>query len=152
MFCLRSTLTNPLLSHVARATTTSKVWLILEQMFHSQTRARQTHLKQQLQSLSKGSMSIPKYVEKKRAISDSLAECLMVVPDEDFASFLLFVLGPEYRAFKSILNIRVELITSKDLMGLLLLKEQRLQDDNQHRNQEALDWTFNLWSNFNTSI
>lgn len=52
-------------------------------------------------------MSILEYLEKKRAISDSLAKCLTVVPDEDFISFLLFGLGPEYEAFKSALSIRV---------------------------------------------
>ncbi|KAJ9552513.1 hypothetical protein OSB04_016558 [Centaurea solstitialis] len=127
---LRSTLTSSLLGHVARATTTSEVWLMLEQMFHAQTRARQMHLKQQLQTLAKGSMSILEYVKKKRAISDSLAECLTIVSDEDFVSFLLFGLGPEYGTFKSALSIRIEPITSDDLLGLLLREEQRLEDDN----------------------
>lgn len=103
---------------------------MLEQMFHAQTRACQMHLKQQLQTLPKGSMSILEYVEKKRVISDSLAECLSIVSDEDFVPFLLFGLDPEYGSFKSALNIRVEPITSNDLLGLLLSKEQRLEDDN----------------------
>ncbi|GFP98119.1 hypothetical protein PHJA_001956000 [Phtheirospermum japonicum] len=127
---VRSTLTTPLLGHVARATTTSEVWTMLEQMFHSQTRARQIHLKQQLQTLSKGSMSILEYVEKKRAISDSLAECLTTVSDEDFVSFLLFGLGFDYGAFMTALSIRVEPVTSNELLGLLLREEQRLEDEN----------------------
>ncbi|GFP91838.1 retrovirus-related pol polyprotein from transposon tnt 1-94, partial [Phtheirospermum japonicum] len=127
---VRSTLTTPLLGHVARATTTSEVWIMLEQMFHSQARASQMHLKQQLQTLSKGSMSILEYVEKKRAISDSLAECLTTVSDEDFVSFLLFGIGSDYGAFNSALIIRVEPITSNELLGLLLREEQRLEDVN----------------------
>ncbi|CAM8968933.1 unnamed protein product [Rhodiola kirilowii] len=126
---LRSTLTNSLLGHVARGTTTFEVWNMLEQMFHSQTRERQMHLKQQLQTLPKGSMSILDYVEKKRAISDSLAECLTTISDEDFVSFLLFGLGPEYGAFKSALSIRVEPVSSNELLGLLLQEEHRLEDD-----------------------
>ncbi|GFP91711.1 hypothetical protein PHJA_001315100, partial [Phtheirospermum japonicum] len=126
----RYTLTTPLLGHVARAATTSEVWIMLEQMFHSQTRAWQMHLKQQLQTLSKGSMSILEYIEKKRAISDSLVECLTTVSDEDFVSFLLFGIGSDYGAFKSALSIRVEPITSNELLGLLHREEQRLEDDN----------------------
>ncbi|KAI3715935.1 hypothetical protein L6452_22927 [Arctium lappa] len=49
---------------------------------------------------------------------------------KDFVSFLLFGIDPEYGSFKSALNIHVELITSNDLLGLLLFEEQHLEDDN----------------------
>ncbi|KAL8166346.1 hypothetical protein V2J09_007845 [Rumex salicifolius] len=80
------------------------------------------HLRHQLQTLSKGSMSVLGYFEKKRAIADALLECLCPVSDEDFVAYLLYGLGSQYNAFRSTLAIRVEPVSSSDL----LLKEEQL--------------------------
>ncbi|CAH9115484.1 unnamed protein product [Cuscuta epithymum] len=126
---IRSMLTTPLLVHVARATSTHEAWDILSRMFYSQNRAQLMHLKTQLQQFPKGDLSILDYVEKKRSFSDALAECDYIVPDEEFVESILNGLDASYSAFRSAFNLHSELISSHDLLGLLLREEARLNSE-----------------------
>ncbi|CAM8945721.1 unnamed protein product [Rhodiola kirilowii] len=126
---IRSTLTTPLLGMVARASTSAEAWCILARTFHAQTGARQMHLRQQLQTLTKGSLSVLEYFEKKRAIVDSLSECMCDISDADFVAYLLYGLGSQYGAFRSALSMRTEPLSSDELLGLLLQEEQRLEEE-----------------------
>ncbi|CAH9105646.1 unnamed protein product [Cuscuta epithymum] len=126
---IRSTLTTPLLGLVARATSSHEAGTMLERIFHAQTRSRQMHLRQQLQSLSKGSLSILEYFEKKRAIANSLLECLVVIPDSDFVDYLVYGLGSAYGSFRSALSLHGADLTSDALLNLLLQEEQRLEEE-----------------------
>lgn len=53
-------------------------------------------LKDQLLSLTKGSMSILNYIEHKRWIADTLAENLTPISDEDLISYILAGLDSSY--------------------------------------------------------
>ncbi|KAL8162359.1 hypothetical protein V2J09_013848, partial [Rumex salicifolius] len=72
---LRYTLSDRLLTYVARAQTAYEAWSMIESMFHTQTRARFMLLKDQLQTMSKGSMSMFDYIKKKQSVVDALAKC-----------------------------------------------------------------------------
>ncbi|CAN0910575.1 hypothetical protein LINGRAHAP2_LOCUS26367 [Linum grandiflorum] len=64
-------------------------WQTIDRSFQAQTRARRMQLKLQLQSLSKGSLSMFEYLEKKRAIADSLAADQQPISDEDLIGYIL---------------------------------------------------------------
>ncbi|CAM8906934.1 unnamed protein product [Rhodiola kirilowii] len=125
---IQSTLSTPLLAHIVRASTTSEAWTILEQMFYAQTRANLMHLKHQLHTFQKGSLSILEYVEKKRSFSDSLAECSYIVPDDEFVECILHGLDASYAGFRTAFNLRMGSISSHQLLGLLLDEEARIQE------------------------
>lgn len=60
-------------------------------------------MKVQLQNLSKGSLSMLDYIERKRCIADSLAENLHPVSWEDLISYILTWLDCSYAAFAATL-------------------------------------------------
>ncbi|KAL8170227.1 LOW QUALITY PROTEIN: hypothetical protein V2J09_022031, partial [Rumex salicifolius] len=118
LVCLRSTLSNRLLTYVARAQTAYDAWTMIESMFRTQTRAQLMLLKDQLQTLSKGSMSMFDYIEKKRSIADTLAE-----------SCVLRGLDSSYTSIKSAINIRVEKVSPNKLSSLLMHEEEHIDRD-----------------------
>ncbi|CAN1848848.1 Retrovirus-related Pol polyprotein from transposon RE1 [Linum perenne] len=126
---LKSTLTDRALALVARASTSHLAWQCIETSFQSQTRARRIQLKAQLQTLSKGALSMYDYIEKKRAIADSLADTLQPISDEDLIGHILTGLDSSYSAFATSFMMKVDSMTVDDLIGLLLQEESRLEHD-----------------------
>ncbi|CAN0837920.1 Retrovirus-related Pol polyprotein from transposon RE1 [Linum grandiflorum] len=134
---LRSTLTERALSSVVRATTAHTAWTTIERSFQSQTRARRMHLKAQLQSFSKGALTMIEYIDKKRAIVDSLAEDLTPVSDEELISYILGGLDSSYAAFTTAFMMKTGELSVDDLVGLLLQEEAR-QDHTRTHNMPLL--------------
>ncbi|KAL9689406.1 hypothetical protein QQ045_009791 [Rhodiola kirilowii] len=124
---LQSTLSERILCYVARASSTFEIWTMLQQLFQSQTRARLQQLKSSLQSLSKGSLSMMEYIEKKRSIVDSLTECEYMVSNDDFLACILQGLDSSYGPFKTAVNMRIEPIDPDELTGLLLREEENIE-------------------------
>lgn len=62
---IRATLSDTVLISVARATTSHGLWAMIQNLNQSETLARLMQLKTQLQSLSKVSLSMAAYIEKK---------------------------------------------------------------------------------------
>ena len=84
--------------------------------------------KYQLHTLKKESLSMSKYVQKKKSIADNLAAVAQPVSDSDLASSLLNCLGSEYEAFITSMTTRMEPIPLDDLTGFLLSQEARLEE------------------------
>ncbi|CAN0829352.1 Retrovirus-related Pol polyprotein from transposon RE1 [Linum grandiflorum] len=122
---LRSTLSERALSVVVRATTAHLAWQTIDRSFQAQTRARRMQLKVQLQSMSKGSLSMFEYLEKKRAIADSLADDPNPVSDEDLIGYILTGLDSSYDAFVTAFMMKIEDVNVDQLVGLLLQEEAR---------------------------
>lgn len=83
-------------------------WTTIEKTFQAQTRARRMSMKHQLQTLTKGSLMILDYVERKRAIADSLADSPNPISTEDLISHILNGLDLSYGPFMSAFMIRDE--------------------------------------------
>lgn len=96
---IKSTLSERALSLVVRATSSHMAWTAIEKAFQAQTRARRMAMKTQLQTLTKGSLSMMKYIEHKRSIADSLAENLHPISDEDLVGYILIGLDSSYSVF-----------------------------------------------------
>ncbi|CAN1142502.1 Retrovirus-related Pol polyprotein from transposon RE1 [Linum perenne] len=135
---LKSTMTEKALAIVARAATSHAAWLALDRTFQSQTTARRMTLKVQLQTLVKGSLPMIDYVEKKRAIADTLAENLTPVSDEDLIGHILGGLDSSYGPFLTAFMMRSEAATVDDLVGLLLREEVKLERDHQLLSNQML--------------
>ncbi|CAN0843601.1 Retrovirus-related Pol polyprotein from transposon RE1 [Linum grandiflorum] len=133
---LRSTLSDRALSLVVRAASSHAAWVTIEKSFQHQTRARRMHLKVQLQSLSKGALTMLEYIEQKRAIADSLADDLQPISDEDLIGHLLFGLDASYDGFATAFMMAADRLTVDDLVGLLLQEEAR--QDRGHARTGAL--------------
>ena len=116
---------------MARATTSAEAWSILARTFHAQTGSRRMHLRQQLQTLSKGLLSILDYFQKKHALVDSLSDWMCVIPNANFVAYILYGPGSQYSAFHSTLSMRVDPFSFHKLLRLLQHEEQRLEEDAQ---------------------
>lgn len=98
---MKSALSDRSLATVARSKSSQLAWQTLERTFQAQTRAHRMAMKIQLQTLSKGSLTMIDYLERKRQIADSLAENLTPVTDEDLIGYILNGLDSSYSSFTS---------------------------------------------------
>lgn len=87
-----------MLGHVVRCSSAREVWLTLERLFLSQSKARTMQLRMALQMTRKGSLSIEKYFLKMRGIADQLSAVGQVVTDKDLQMYILAGFGVEYEA------------------------------------------------------
>jgi hypothetical protein len=124
---LISSLSENILVHVYGLHTSRDVWLALEKMFASQSKARVLQSRLQLTTLKKGPMSIPDYFQKAQALSQSLAIIDEPLKDSELISYILAGLGPEYDSLVTTVSTRIDPITIDDLYGYLLTHEQRLE-------------------------
>ncbi|KAL4581705.1 hypothetical protein LXL04_006232 [Taraxacum kok-saghyz] len=126
---LKSTLAERALAIVARCSSSHLAWTSIEKTFQAQTRASCMAMKTQLQTLSKGSLSMIEYVEKKRSIADSLAENLTPISTEDLIGYILSGLDSSYGSFTYAVMMKEDIASIDDLVGLLLQEEARLEHE-----------------------
>lgn len=133
---IKSTLSKRALSLVVRAISSHTAWTAIEKTFQAQTRARRMALKVQLQTITKGALSMLEYIERKRSIADSLAENLHPISDEDLIGYILSGLDSSYGAFTTTFMMKSDPVSVDDLAGLLLQEEARLEQE--HFRQAAI--------------
>ncbi|KAH1193046.1 Retrovirus-related Pol polyprotein from transposon RE1 [Glycine max] len=133
---IKSTLSEKALSLVVCATSSHMAWTAIEKTFQAQTRARRMAMQVQLQTLTKGSLSMLEYIERKRSIADSLAENLHPISDEDLIGYILSGLDSSYSAFSTAFMMKSDDVSVDDLAGLLLQEEARLEQE--HVRQAAV--------------
>ncbi|KAL5149582.1 hypothetical protein HKD37_13G036379 [Glycine soja] len=121
------------LSLVVRATSSHMAWTAIEKTFQAQTRARRMAMKVQLQTLTKRSLSMLEYIERKRFIADSLAKNLHPISDEDLIGYILSSLDSSYSAFSTAFIMKSDDVSVDDLVGLLLQEEARLEQEHVHQ-------------------
>ncbi|CAN0917679.1 hypothetical protein LINGRAHAP2_LOCUS30450 [Linum grandiflorum] len=86
-------------------------------------------LKLQLESLTKGALSMLEYIEKKRSIADALAEDLQPISDEDLINYLLSRLDSSNGGFATAFMMAADQLSVDDLIGLLLQEEARQEQE-----------------------
>ncbi|XP_028206309.1 uncharacterized protein LOC114389769 [Glycine soja] len=90
-------------------------------------------MKVQLQTLTKGYLSMLEYIEHKHSIADSLAENLHPISDEDLIGYILSGLDSSYSAFSTAFMMKSDDVFVDDLAGLLLQEEARLEQEHVHQ-------------------
>uniref|UniRef100_A0A2N9IS14 Retrotransposon Copia-like N-terminal domain-containing protein n=1 Tax=Fagus sylvatica TaxID=28930 RepID=A0A2N9IS14_FAGSY len=131
---LISSLSETILAHVVKCSTSRDVWLALERMFTSHSRARIMQIHYQLATLRKGDSPIADYFHRFTNLADTLAAVDHPLNDIELISFLLAGLGSDYDSFVTSVNTRVEPLSLEDLYGHLLAHELRLV-----QNQPSVD-------------
>uniref|UniRef100_A0A2N9G8U7 Reverse transcriptase Ty1/copia-type domain-containing protein n=1 Tax=Fagus sylvatica TaxID=28930 RepID=A0A2N9G8U7_FAGSY len=134
MSALISSLSENILAHIVKCGTSREVWLTLERMFTSQSRARTMQIHYQLATLKKGDSSVADYFHKFTGLADTLAAIDHPLHDFELVSFLLAGLGPDFDSFVTSVKIRADPISLEDLYGHLLSHELQLA-----QNQPSVD-------------
>uniref|UniRef100_A0A2N9G6M9 Uncharacterized protein n=1 Tax=Fagus sylvatica TaxID=28930 RepID=A0A2N9G6M9_FAGSY len=131
---LISSLSETVLAHVVNCRTSREVWLCLEKMFTSQSRARQMQLHHQISTLKKGDSSIADYFHKFTTLADTLAAIENPLSDYQLVSFFMNGLGSEYDSMVASIQTHSRPYNLDDLYGLFLSHELRLA-----QNQPTVD-------------
>uniref|UniRef100_A0A2N9FFA4 Reverse transcriptase Ty1/copia-type domain-containing protein n=1 Tax=Fagus sylvatica TaxID=28930 RepID=A0A2N9FFA4_FAGSY len=134
MSALISSLSENILAHIVKCGTSREVWLTLERMFTSQSRARTMQIHYQLATLKKGDSSVADYFHKFTGLADTLAAVDHPLHDFELVSFLLAGLGPDFDSLVTSVKIRADPISLEDLYGHLLSHELHLA-----QNQPSVD-------------
>jgi len=119
---LISSLTEAVLAHVVRLTTSRDVLCSLERIFASPSRARVQQLKYQVYTFKMGTSSMSKYIQSIKSIMDNLTAVGNPVVDSDLVSTLLSGLSPEYDSFVTSVNTQAVLYYQKNLSASCLAR------------------------------
>uniref|UniRef100_A0A2N9GFK8 Retrotransposon gag domain-containing protein n=1 Tax=Fagus sylvatica TaxID=28930 RepID=A0A2N9GFK8_FAGSY len=106
--------------------TAHDVWLTLERMFSSQSKARIMQIRYQLSTLKKGSLSVTEYFQKLKQLVDTLATVHRPLDDFEVNSYLLAGLSSDYESMIASIQMLAAPMSLDELYGHLLTHEQRL--------------------------
>ncbi|KAK1258077.1 hypothetical protein QJS04_geneDACA023713 [Acorus gramineus] len=82
-------------TQVATCKTSAEVWHTLEVLYGTLTRSRIQQVNSELLSLSKGSLSVSKYIHRAKALAQTLASAGKPIDDDDLVMWILRGLGSE---------------------------------------------------------
>ncbi|KAF3771637.1 hypothetical protein EJ110_NYTH59938 [Nymphaea thermarum] len=123
-----SSLSETVLAQVLGLKTSYEVWNALKRSYAAHSRSRIMQLKEQLQGLRKGNLTMDDYFYKAKMLAHQLAVASKLVQEDDLIMHILRGLPREYSAFKTSLTTRADPISLSDLHGLLLTQETQLKE------------------------
>ncbi|MCO5596432.1 hypothetical protein L7F22_050495 [Adiantum nelumboides] len=93
------------------------------------TRARKIQIKNELNTIKKGDLSVNDYTLKIKALCESLSVIGVAVDDDDKVEACLCCLGNAYKQFKTSIRTRENIPHFLELSSLLVVEEKSLIDD-----------------------
>ncbi|KAI5314905.1 hypothetical protein L3X38_044081 [Prunus dulcis] len=126
MIWIISTLSTDLLSHTIGIEYSRDLWEMLEKRFAGVSRANVHHLRQRLQNLVKGDLSMVSYLQQMKEIADGLGDAGHPLTDDDLVAYILVGLSEEYDSFVTSIETRQEKVSSDELHSYLLGREAAL--------------------------
>ncbi|KAA8534456.1 hypothetical protein F0562_031973 [Nyssa sinensis] len=127
---LVSSLSENILAHMVGISTSREVWVALETIFSSHSRARAMQTRQILSVIKKGNQSISDYFQKIKTHADTLAAIGESLLPHEFQSYLLGGLDSTYDAIVTAIITRSDPMSKEDLFSHLLNFELRLEHHN----------------------
>ena len=124
---LVSIISESLISSLVGLHSSRDVWLSLEKMFSSQSRARIMQTRYHLATLKKNNLSVTDYFQKAKQYADLLASIGQPLSDSDIITYIFAGLPTEYDSLVTSLNTRLESFSLNDLYGHLLTHELQLE-------------------------
>ena len=125
---LIASLFESILAQVLGCSTSRALWLSLERMFTSQSRAREMHTQYKLATAKKGNQNMTDYFQKMHSLSDNLVAVGQPISSNASITYIFASLGQEYDPFVTSVQTRVDPLSLNELYGLLLTHEQRLEE------------------------
>jgi hypothetical protein len=124
---LISSFTERLIAQVIGYFTSREVWIALDHLFASHSRARimQTHFL--LATLKKGGSFVTDYFQKFKSLSDTLAAAGQPLNEFESLSFVLAGLDIDFDSIVTTISTRGDTMPLKDLYSHLLIHEQRIE-------------------------
>ncbi|MCO5568788.1 hypothetical protein L7F22_022488 [Adiantum nelumboides] len=123
--CLRF----PLICNLQDANSPKDAWHNLIAFNATNTRARKIQLKNELNTIKKGDLSVNDYTLKIKALCESLSSIGVTVDDDDKVGACLRGLGNAYKQFKPSIRTRDNIPHFLESSSLLVVEEKSLIDD-----------------------
>lgn len=123
---LLASLSRDILLQVSDLATSREVWVAIEAMLASQSRAWVIDTRMALATTQKGTMTATEYYTKMKGLADEMGFAGKKLEDEEFISYVLAGLDIDYNPLVSAMAARVEPITSGELYTQLISFKQRL--------------------------
>ncbi|MCO5600850.1 hypothetical protein L7F22_054967 [Adiantum nelumboides] len=141
MYRLSAIIDKNMLGHIRNAENSYATWTILKTMFLVNTKARKIQLKQELNTLKKGKMSINDYALRVRSIADSLAANDAMPDDDDLLSSTLGGLNNEkaWKSFFTSVYVRKPFPDFDELVSLMITEEINMQTKSTDKSGEHAD-------------
>ena len=119
------------LATLRHCNTSKEAWDTLEGVFEAKSKARQLHLRRELNTLRKlPKEPLSKYMARAKAIRNALAAAGQDIKENDIIGCVLAGLPKEYDVVVTILETSEEDLTLNDLLTKLLPVEQRVEAAN----------------------
>lgn len=125
-----SSIGESMLGYVTRCATAKDIWLVLENLFQSISKARVMQLQLQLHTQKKGDLTVDAYFLKMREIADQLAAAGKPMADDDLCLQILGGFGAEYDAVVVNLTSRPDELNLQEVQFALQAHEIRIQSQN----------------------
>ena len=128
---INSTLSKTVLPYVVGLKNSKSVWDALSKRYSSLSRSHVLQLKNQLQHLKKGTLSMQDYLQHIKILTDKLAMSGSPVSEEDLLLHTLNGLPAQYRPFQKSIRTRLatDPVSLDELHALLVCEELSLEDD-----------------------
>jgi hypothetical protein len=126
-----SSLTENVLAQMIGYSISREVWMALERMYTSQSRARTLQMRTHLATLRKGNASISEYFQRVKSLCDTLAAAGQPLSDDESISYILAGLGSDFDPFVTSVTTRLDPMTIEELYNHLLTHEMRIDHQNQ---------------------
>lgn len=123
-----SSIGESMLGYVTRCVTAKDIWLVLESLFQSHSKARIMQLQLQLQTQKKGDMTVDAYFLKMREYADQLAAAGKPIADEDLILHILGGFGAEFDAVVVNIANRPDDLNLQEVQYAFQAYEIRLQN------------------------
>ncbi|KAL5571180.1 hypothetical protein UlMin_020777 [Ulmus minor] len=130
------------MAQIISHTTSYFVWVTLERIFSSSSRAQIMQLRLELQNSKKGSQNMIDYIMKIKGASNNLAAIGEPVSEQDQILNLLRGLGANYNAVVTAINTRDDRISLEVVHIMLLSFEHRLEQQNSMENVSNMSVNF----------
>ena len=137
---LVSSLSENILPCVAGKTTSKEAWEALNKHFSSSNPSRIMHLHNRLHNSSKGTHSIPEYVQDIRRTCDELAAVGYLVQESVSIYAPLCGLGPTYSAFNAGITSNLHNLTFEDVVAQINSHDELLSFVNPPKENIALEF------------
>lgn len=126
-----SSLTDNVLVQMVGYTTSREVWMALERMHTSKSRARTLQIRTHLATLRKGNASVSEYFQRVKNLCDTLAAAGQPLSDDESISYILAGLGSDFDPLVTSVTTRLEPMSLEELYNHLLTHEMRIDHQNQ---------------------
>ncbi|MCO5583770.1 hypothetical protein L7F22_037684 [Adiantum nelumboides] len=129
MYWLSVSVSDSIVGHIQSADSPKDAWDNLIAFSATNTRARTIQLKNELNTIKKGDLSMNDYTLKIKALFESISSIGVAVDDDDKVEACLRGLGNAYKQFKTSIRTRENIPHFLELSSLLVVEEKSLIDD-----------------------